>query len=86
MESNFSLILHIDGIFPWVENKNLVFNKNLPFNQRFEVDLSDSFHGQFLNFSLNINGINIIDERSEILPAFIPERVKVVGEYQGKNN
>ncbi|CAG9312729.1 unnamed protein product [Blepharisma stoltei] len=86
MEANFSLLLHADGGFPWIENEKLVIHENLPYNNRFEVDLSSSFHGQYLNMSLNINGININDEKSEILPAFIPKRVEVVGEHQAKNN
>ncbi|CAG9312834.1 unnamed protein product [Blepharisma stoltei] len=86
MEANFSLLLQIDGNFPWIENDKLVIHENLPYNSRFEVDLSDSFHGQYLNMSLNINGININDQTSEILPAFIPKRVEVVGEHQTKNN
>ncbi|CAG9312838.1 unnamed protein product [Blepharisma stoltei] len=86
MEANFSLLLHVDGNFPWIENDKLVIHENLPYNNRFEVDLGDSFHGQYLNMSLNINGININDQTSEILPAFIPKRVEVVGEHQAKNN
>ncbi|CAG9312845.1 unnamed protein product [Blepharisma stoltei] len=86
MEANFSLLLHVDGNFPWIENDKLVLHENLPYTNRFEVDLSDSFHGQYLNMSLNINEINIHDQTSEILPAFVPKRVEVVGEYEAKNN
>ncbi|CAG9312828.1 unnamed protein product [Blepharisma stoltei] len=86
MEANFSLLLHVDGNFPWIENDKLVLHENLPYTNRFEVDLSDSFYGQYLNMSLNINGINIHNQTSEILPAFVPKRVEVVGEYEAKNN
>ncbi|CAG9312839.1 unnamed protein product [Blepharisma stoltei] len=91
LKETFPINLIINGNFPWYKEENWENNKNIPYNERYELDLSKFFEGQNILMALSVNGNYSFNETVDNWPAVIPQRTELLGRYDlnkhyGKTN
>ncbi|CAG9310060.1 unnamed protein product [Blepharisma stoltei] len=79
------LNLNSNGFYPRFKSTYWQIPNEISYDETFEVDLSQVFFGQNLNFSLNINGLDEKNQNKMISPAEIAERVEKISEYHTKD-
>ncbi|CAG9312836.1 unnamed protein product [Blepharisma stoltei] len=91
LKETFPINLIINGNFPCYKEENWENHKNIPYNERYELDLSKFFEGQNIVMALSVNGNYSFNETVDNWPAIIPQRTELLRRYDlnkhyGKTN